>query len=274
MLNDQTIGFLGAGSMAEAIISGLLDKQLLPAKHIIVTNRTERTRLQQLENDYGIQTTTDHATLVSQSDILILAMKPKDVSDIQQNKASLREDQLILSVLAGISTDHISQLLGRPIPVIRAMPNTSSAVGCSATGLAAGAHVRPNHLETAQTIFQSIGKAAVVDEDQMDIVTGLAGSGPAFIYSMIEAMEEAGIQGGLDPQTTKTLARQTLFGVAQMLQQTGKEPEELRQKIMSPGGTTVAGLDTLQSNGFTESVQAAVHRSAERAEELGKKGNA
>lgn len=269
MFANKRIGFLGAGSMAEAIIAGILNKKLVTNEQLIVSNKSDQHKLQRLQTEYRIAATRDQEALARESDIIILAMKPKDVADIQTIKGALDHRPLIISVLAGISTDCISDLLNADVPVIRTMPNTSSAVGYSATGLSAGKHAKEEHIAMASAIFGAIGKVVCVEEEQLNIVTGLSGSGPAFIYYMVEAMEEAGIQAGLDAETSRELTYQTLMGAAQMLHQTGEEPSELRRKIMSPGGTTVAGLDVLSSRQFQESLKEAVHRAAARAKELG-----
>lgn len=270
MLQNQTICFLGAGSMAEAMIAGMLNKGVLQSENITITNRSNQERLHYLESRYRVRPITEKKEAVPAADILILAMKPKDVDvALDEIKGLLREDQLIISVLAGISTSYIVEKLSRPVPVIRTMPNTSSAVGLSATALTGGHHSLPQHLEKATIIFESIGTVCVVEEEQIDAVTGLSGSGPAYIYYLVEAMEAAGKEAGLHPDIARQLTIQTLLGAAHMLQETKEDPSILRERVTSPGGTTMAGLEILKSLHFQESVRAAIHRAAERSRELG-----
>jgi pyrroline-5-carboxylate reductase len=202
----------------------------------------------------------DKAALVEQSDILILAMKPKDAPDACRSLRGLvRPDQLVISVVAGVSTACISDWLGTNGPIVRTMPNTSSAVGLSVTGLSA------NHAVSEQ----QLGSATAVSEDELDIITGLSGSGPAYVYYLAEAMEGAGAKAGLSREMARQLTVQTLLGAAQMLLHSSDEPALLRKKVTSPGGTTQAGLEVLDSYRFQHAVTSAVLRAAERARELG-----
>ncbi|UFJ43356.1 pyrroline-5-carboxylate reductase [Brevibacillus humidisoli] len=270
VLAHVRIGFLGAGSIVEAMLGGILQNNLLPAERITVVNRSGGQRLTHLSAKYGVQTATDKTLLVEQSDILILAIKPKDAAEACQClHGQIRPDQLVISVIAGVSTECIQNWLGVDCPVIRTMPNTSSAVGHSVTGIARGRHTSESHLEVALRLFEAIGSVYAVSEDELDILTGLTGSGPAYIYYLVEAMEGAAIQAGLSPEIARQLTVQTLLGAAQMLIQTNEEPATLRQKVTSPGGTTQAGLEALQSYHFQQAVSAAVLRAAERSRELG-----
>ncbi|MBO8172307.1 MAG: pyrroline-5-carboxylate reductase [Bacillaceae bacterium] len=270
MLENQKICFVGAGSMAEAIISGLISRKTVKPEQIMMTNRSDDERLQMLHNRYGVQTEKNKRNAIDSCDLIILAMKPKDVKDALSDIGDLvRPDQLVISVLAGISIDFIQKHLSGNIPIIRSMPNTSSQVGMSATGMAAGAYATSQHIEQAKKIFAAIGSVCLVEEKDLDTVTGLSGSGPAYIYYLVEAMEEAAQKEGLSPETARALTVQTLLGAAHMLQSSDEEPATLREKVTSPGGTTMAGLETLDAFRFQEAIIAAIRRAAERSRELG-----
>lgn len=270
MLAEKKICFLGAGSIAESMISGILDKKLVKPDQIYVTNRCDDERLQYLHHQYRIQTHREKRLLVPSCDLIILAMKPKDVDQaLKEIGDLLSPDQLVISILAGISTAYMEQQLQQPVPVVRAMPNTSSKVGLSATALAYGRHATKEHMNIAGTLFEAIGSVCTVEEEQLDAVTGLSGSGPAYVYYLVEAMEKAGREVGLEPEIARQLTLQTLIGAAHMLQSTQEEPEILRQQVTSPGGTTMAAIETLQSLGFQEAILAAIRSATERSKELG-----
>lgn len=264
------LGFLGAGSIAEAILSGITKQNLILPQNVYVTNRSDDERLRELSKRFGIRPTRDWQELISNVDILILAMKPKDVMEACQGMRGLvRPDQLIISVIAGVSTELIHQWLQIDCPIIRTMPNTSSAIGLSATGIAKGRFANDDHLQLAIRLFESVGRVFAVPEAELDVITGLSGSGPAYIYYMVEAMEDAGAKAGLSREMARQLTVQTLLGAAQMLYHSHEEPSVLRQQITSPRGTTQAGLEVLESYEFQQGVASAVLRAAERARELG-----
>lgn len=267
---EGRIGFLGAGSISEAMLSGILKKGLLSAKQILVSNRNNQDRLDQLADAYQVQVTQDRKLLVDTSDILILAMKPKDAAEaLMELRGTVRPGQLVISVIAGVATSLIEEWLGVECAIIRTMPNTSSAIGLSATGLACNRYVTEEQLELATRLFESIGTVFTVAEEELDIVTGLSGSGPAYIYYLVEAMVGAGAKAGLCRETARQLTLQTLLGAAHMLLDTSEDPALLRQKVTSPGGTTQAGLEVLQSYQFQEAVTSAILRATERSRELG-----
>lgn len=267
---DTRIGFLGAGSIVEAMLAGILKNELIAPERIFVANRSDRARLRRLAEMFGVNACEDKAALVEQSDILILAMKPKDAPDACRSLRGLvRPEQLVISVVAGVSTACISDWLGTNGPIVRTMPNTSSAVGLSVTGLSANRSVTEEQLRAATALFEAIGSVHIVPEDELDIITGLSGSGPAYIYYLAEAMEGAGAEAGLSREMARQLTVQTLLGAAQMLLHSSDEPALLRKKVTSPGGTTQAGLEVLDSYRFQQAVASAVLRAAERARELG-----
>ncbi|MED4584042.1 pyrroline-5-carboxylate reductase [Brevibacillus choshinensis] len=267
---EGRIGFLGAGSIVEAMLSGILKKGLFSANRVYVTNRSNSERLDLLTETYGVNTTHEKMDVIKAADILILAMKPKDSAEaLKELAGSVHPGQLVISVIAGVSTTLIGEWLGVNCPIIRTMPNTSSAVGLSATGLAANQFVTEDQLLLATRLFEAIGTVYTVAEEELDIVTGLSGSGPAYIYYLVEAMMGAGATAGLDREMARQLTLQTLLGAAHMLMDTREEPALLRKKVTSPGGTTQAGLEVLESYQFQEAVTSAILRATERSREMG-----
>ncbi|HHU69949.1 MAG TPA: pyrroline-5-carboxylate reductase [Thermoanaerobacterales bacterium] len=271
MLEDQRIGFIGAGSIAQAMISGLLSTDTIKPGNIYITNKSGIDKLSKIKDIWDVNITTDKSFLIKNVDIIILAVKPKDVRDaLKEIKDFITDSHLIITLAAGVSTDLIRSILGDNVKLIRAMPNTSCIVKESATALALGRGVGAQHEDIAREIFASIGKVIFVEEMALDAVTGLSGSGPAYVYYMIEAMEEAGIQMGLTKEVSRVLAEQTVLGAAKTLMETGGDPAELRREVTTPGGTTFAGISVLEQSGFKESLIKAIVKAAQRSKELGK----
>ncbi|MED4082913.1 pyrroline-5-carboxylate reductase [Halalkalibacterium halodurans] len=270
MLQDHKITFLGAGSMAESIIAGLLSKKLLLPSQVIATNLCDETKLTKLEDRYGICTTQNRQEAVRQGTIIFLAMKPKNIEEaIEEIRGEITEKQLFISVLAGTTTSYIETLLAHEVPVVRTMPNTSAKVGASATGLCGGRYANASHVKLATLIFTAIGTVTEVTEDKLDAVTGLAGSGPAYFYYMVEAMERAAVQSGLTESEAKAFISQTLIGTGKRLEQTSKTAEELYKEVMSPGGTTEAGLRVLEQQQMQQAIEEAITAAINRSRELG-----
>jgi len=271
-LSDTNIAFVGAGSMAEAIVRGLVTKRLADPRRITVINRANRDRLMELSEKYGVEPALEadkKDAAVAAADVIVLAMKPKDaVAALNNLKPHLSPRQLIVSVIAGLSIASIQHVLGR-LPVVRTMPNTSCSVGLGATGFASSPEVTAAQEALAAAMFESVGIICKVEEPLLDVVTGLSGSGPAYVYLMMEQMIRAGVESGLDAENAKALTVQTVLGAAEMVRSTGEEPGELRRKVTSPNGTTQAALELLDREGFPSAVRRAVLRAAERARELG-----
>lgn len=271
MLHGKTIGFLGAGSMAEALMRGLIQGGVVRPQQMIVTNRSNRERLETLHMRYGVRTAASKATLVADADVLVVLCKPKDVADLlAEIRPYTFRGQVLLSVAAGVSTGLLTGGVAAGVRVVRAMPNTSCQVGESATAICLGEGAGEEARLVARAILGAVGRVVEVPEAQLDAVTGLSGSGPAYIYLMIEAMVEAGRGVGLSDQVARELAVQTLLGAARTLVETGEDPAELRQKVTSPGGTTMAGLQVLNESGFREAMVRAVARATQRSQELGR----
>ncbi|MFC2948784.1 pyrroline-5-carboxylate reductase [Virgibacillus sediminis] len=269
---NKKIGFIGAGSMAESVIAGIVNAEILPTTNIMVTNKSNKKRLEKMEEDYNIRAISDTKRMVDACDILILATKPHDVqATISSIKEHIRSEQLVISVSAGISTDYISSLIGQDVSVIRAMPNTSAAVRQSATAIAAGKYADETHIKEAEELFSTIGPTTVVKEEDMHTVTGISGSGPAYIYYLVEAMEKAAVESGLAEETARKLITQTVIGAGNMLKNSEESAGELRKKIMSPNGTTQAGIDTLKRHDFEKIIIECVRSARQRSMELGER---
>jgi pyrroline-5-carboxylate reductase len=268
------ICFLGSGSMAEAIVRGLLDRSQADPARITMTVRNNAARLVEMRERYGVRTAADEEAkriAVSEADMLLLAVKPKDAAAaITQIKPYVLKKPLVISVVAGLTIRAIEQRMGMDISIVRTMPNTSSSIGLGATGVAFSSNCSEADKRRALTVFESIGEVAVVCEELLDTVTGVSGSGPAYFYYVMEAIIEAGIRGGLSPEDARRLTVETALGAAMMVKRTGEAPEELRRKVTSPNGTTQAAVEVLERYRCREAIAEAVLRAAERADELGR----
>jgi pyrroline-5-carboxylate reductase len=272
-LGESTLGFYGAGAMAEAILRGVLGANLTEPERITVMNRSNQDRLRQLRETYGVHAALEEdqqQRLLAESDVLVLGMKPKDAAAaLRALKPYLKPGQLIVSLIAGMSISTMEMLLGRPQPIVRTMPNTSSTIGLGATGISFSATVNAAQKELALNIFGAIGMCAVVDEPLIEAVNGVSGSGPAYVYYLMEGMIRAGVELGLTAEAAKELTIQTIRGAAEMVALTGEDPGDLRRKVMSPNGTTQAAIETLDRFRFQEGLNHAIMRCAERAREMG-----
>lgn len=264
------ISFIGAGSMAEAIIAGLINKRVVNAEQIYVTNKENEARLNELKQAFNVVSLTDKEAVIKGADAVIIATKPYDVVDaLHDIKDYIEEDQLVISVVAGISTNLIEQTLNKNVPVIRTMPNTSATIGYSATAMTKGTYATDDHVQIAKRLFEAIGTVSIIEEEKMHIVTALSGSGPAYIYYLVEAMQAVAKEEGLDENIAKELITQTVIGAGNMLQETNVKASTLRENVTSPNGTTEAGLNTLKKYNFKEAVQRCVKSAKRRSIELG-----
>ena len=269
MLKHKTIAFLGAGNMAEAMISGTVQSGKIPAEQVIVSNRSNLGRLQEMKAKYDITALTKDDLPFEEIDILILAMKPKDIDKALDSINDLvRNDTVIMSVLAGITTSHMEEQLPAGQPVIRVMPNTSSMLKESATAISAGRFTSREDMKSAEELLSSIGEVFVIDESQMDIFTGIAGSGPAYFYYLMEHIEKTGAEAGLDPSLARKIGAQTIFGAAKMMLEREETPTQLRENVTSPNGTTAAGLDALAQFGGGKAISEAVKGAEQRSKEI------
>jgi len=274
-LSEAKITFIGAGAMAEAIVRGLTSRQDGDHARITMLNRQDASRLEALQRQYGVSYAVGESEkneAIRSADVIIAAFKPKDaIEGLKSLSPLLRRSQLLVSVIAGLSAATVGDIIGTDNqPIVRTMPNTSSSIGLGATGMSFTSTVTAEQQKLAVDIFSSTGIVSVVEESLLDIVTGVSGSGPAYIYAMMEAMIAGGMKGGLTSEAARQLTVQTVLGAAKMVELTGEQPADLRRKVTSPNGTTQAALETLERHGFSAAVTEAVLRAAERAGELGK----
>jgi pyrroline-5-carboxylate reductase len=269
-LKGRKVGFLGAGNMGEALIKGLVSASVVPAEAIHASDvRLER--LRELDRQYGIQLAPDNVELVRQSDVIILAVKPQIVTPVLKEVAGvLTKRKLMISLAAGVSTARIRADLGKDARLIRVMPNTPALVLEGVTAIAKAEGLEPDDLDTAGEIFSAVGRVVVLDEELMDAVTGLSGSGPAYVAVVIESLADGGVKMGLDRLTAMTLATQTVLGAAKLLLETGLHPGALKDMVSSPGGTSIAGIAALEDGGIRTTFIKAVERATLRSRELGR----
>lgn len=269
-VKGQRVGFLGGGNMGEALIRGLLGASLVPAERIAATDvRAERTA--ELTRRFGITAHADNLRLVRESDVVILAVKPQVMAAVLGEIApAVTSRHLLISIAAGVSTAAMRRALGKDARLVRVMPNTPALVLEGAAAIARGPGLGPDDLDTAQEIFAAVGRAVVLDEEALDAVTGLSGSGPAYVAIVVEALADGGVRMGLDRATAMTLATQTVLGTARLLVETGLHPAALKDMVSSPGGTTIAGISALEEGGLRGTLIRAVERATQRSRELGR----
>lgn len=268
MLKNKIIGFIGAGNMAEALINGLISSHTVLPGSIMASDR-DIERLAVIAEGYKIRAVNSNTEVVSDSDIVILAVKPQDVSSVLADTREGAKDKLIISIAAGINTQTISDTLLTPVRIVRAMPNTPALVLSGATALFIGEGCTKDDEKMAVRIFDAVGKTVVLkDEALMDAVTGLSGSGPAYIFLIMEALADAGVRMGLPREIASLLANQTVFGSARMVMEIKRHPAELKDMVTSPGGTTIAGLKKLEDGKVRASIMEAVEAATVRSREL------
>jgi len=265
----KNIGFIGGGNMGEAIVKGLLKVNVVKANQVYVCD-IRKERLAYLRETYHIQTTEEISNLLGNVQIIVIAVKPQDVGSVlEEIKDKITPQQLLISIAAGIRTQYIESFLPEEIPVIRVMPNTPALVLAGMSALTPGQFATDEHLKVAETLFKAIGETVIVPEKLMDAVTGLSGSGPAYVAVMIEAMADGGVKMGLPRPVALKLAAQTVLGTAKLLLETGIHPGQLKDMVSSPGGTTIAGLHIMEVGGVRGIIMEAIERATQRAQELG-----
>jgi pyrroline-5-carboxylate reductase len=270
MLNNKTIGFVGAGNMAETLLSGLISTNNSKAADIICSD-VRQDRLETLKAQYGINITKQNQDVIRKSEIIIYAIKPQIMAEVMKETASVLDaSKLIISIAAGVPMVAIESLIQRDLRLIRAMPNLCVAVKEGATAIAAGPHAKQEDIDQAMTIFSSVGRCVFLKENNlMDAVTGLSGSGPAYIFMIVDALADAGVKMGLSRREARILSSQTVMGAAKMLLETKIHPGELKDMVTSPGGTAIAGLHTLEKGGLRTTLINAVEAATNRSKELG-----
>jgi len=271
-MNNQKIGFIGAGNMARSLIGGLISSGI-KSEHLFATDPNEEIR-HSLTKEFSIQTFEDNQKLVDQCDVIVFAVKPQILKTVA-TPLKANESALYLTIAAGIPSESLNTWLGSNKAIVRAMPNTPSLVLSGASGLYANTNVSEEQKEIAESILRAVGVAVWVNEEkQLDAVTALSGSGPAYFFMVMEAMEKAGEELGLPADTARLLAIQTGFGATKLALEVDDDPASLRQKVTSPGGTTEQAIKTFEEKGlvkiFSEAMKAARDRAEQLAKELGK----
>ncbi|MEM6500329.1 MAG: pyrroline-5-carboxylate reductase [Cyanobacteria bacterium P01_C01_bin.89] len=267
------LGIVGGGVMGEALLSRIVSGGLYGSGEILVSDLSPLRR-DTLREQYGIAVTESNADVASSASVVLLAIKPQIFSKVAPSLKvlfqGLETPPLVLSILAGTSLGTLSAGLGEQVPIVRAMPNTPATVGAGITAIARGDQVSDGQFSTARAIFAAVGSVVEVPETLMDAVTGVSGSGPAYVALMVEALADGGVSAGLPRSIASELALQTVLGAAQLMSETDLHPAILKDRVSSPGGTTIAGVAALEKNGFRSAVIQAVQAASQRSQALGK----
>ena len=272
-LTGKKITFIGAGSMAEPIFKSLIQQKTVRADQIYIMNRSNAAHLTVMRDTYRVHaafTPEEKESFIREADIVILAMKPKDVRQaFEEFNRFLNPSQLLVSMVAGLSLETLSLLVPEGMSIVRTMPNTPSSIGLGATGLCFSPETTESQQNMGLSLFRAIGEAYPIPEEKMNILTGISGSGPAYAFYFMESMIAAGVKGGLSPELAKELTVQTVLGAASMVKLSGEEPAELRRKVTSPNGTTQMAIEEFQRQGLSGIVEAGINRCVARAAEIG-----
>lgn len=264
-----SIGFIGAGKMATALAKGFLHAKLTSPAHLIASDPVEAARTT-FSNETGANTVRSNLEVVRSAAVVVLAVKPDQATAVlSEIRPELKSRHLLVSVVAGLSTGKIEAVVGQHVRVIRAMPNTPALVGASASAYAPGTAATPQDCALAEKLFSAVGIVFQLKESMLDAVTGLSGSGPAYVYQFIEALSDGGVACGLPREVATKLAAQTVFGAAKMVLQTGLHPGVLKDMVTSPGGTTIEGIHELEKGRLRAVVMSAVRAATEKSRKLG-----
>ncbi|MEM7585900.1 MAG: pyrroline-5-carboxylate reductase [Acidobacteriota bacterium] len=267
-LKIRRLAVIGAGKMGEALVSSLVGSGVIKAGNVVATAR-HRESLERFERNFGIETTLDNRQAVDSAEVILLCVKPQVAQTvIEEVNDLLGPDQVLLSIIAGLTTRMMDEQLDNNVPVVRAMPNTPSRIGSGMTAVCGGRWAKPEHVEMGRALFSRVGRSLILDEKYFDAVTGVSGSGPAFIYVVIEAMAEGGVKMGLPRNVATELAAQTCLGAAQMVIEKGAHPALLKDEVTTPAGCTVDGLLKLEEGGLRVTLIKAIVEAGRRAGEL------
>lgn len=265
---DRTVGFIGAGNMARAILKGMISSGLIAPAQALLSDAVA-SQIEEAVAQTGARAGANNKEVAREAEVIVLATKPFQVVDVcEEIRSELGASKLLVSICAGIPTRKIEAGLAPGAKVVRVMPNTPALIGCGSAAIAAGANAGKRDLETVEAIFRSVGTAVVVSEDKLDLVTGLTGSGPAYVFRFIEALLQAGTELGLSDAETRALVPQMVLGAARMAIESGKPLHELRQNVTTKGGTTEAGLKVLEEGDFAQLVHDCVAAATKRSREL------
>lgn len=268
MLTDRTIAILGAGTMGESLIRGLLEAGAAKAENLIATSR-DQGRLADLATRFRVRTTLDNAAAVRDADVVVIAVKPKALDELlRQVKEAVTPRHTVVSIVAGAASSYIEARLAPGVPVVRSMPNTPCQVRAGVTAVSKGTHANDSHLATAHSLFGAIGECVTVDELYMDAITGLSASGPAFIFMVIESLAEGGVKVGLPRKLATQLAAHAVHGAGKLALETKEHPALLKDMVTTPAGCTMDGILQLEEGGLRVTLIKAVVKATQRAGEL------
>lgn len=270
MAEKSKTGFIGAGNMATALIKGLIQSGVYSKDQLLASDK-EKSALNSISSHFGLECSASNRELVRECSIVVLSVKPQSMKDVLDDvKGEIRDDHLIISIAAGIPLSMIRRIIEKDIPLIRVMPNTPALVQLGASALAGNELAGPEHMAKARKIFDAVGDTVEVDESMMDAVTALSGSGPGYVFRMMECMVDAGVSVGLESETSLRLVVQTFLGAAQLAKESEDSLSQLREKVTSPGGTTAEGLAMFDKMGLKEITLKAVEAARDRSIALGK----
>lgn len=265
------IAFIGAGNMGSAMIGGVVKSALIPVENIVVANRGQE-KLDRIKSEFGVSITTDNRVAVRDADMVIFAVKPHIITKVFEEVGDLIKSQtIVVSVAAGITIDEIEDYLGSDKKILRVMPNTPALVGQAMSAIAANKKVNTDDLDKVYSVFNSFGKSELIEENLMDSVIGISGSGPAYVFMFMEAMADAAVLSGMPRDKAYKFAGQTVLGAAKMLLDTGKHPGELKDMVCSPGGTTIAAVEVLEEYGLRNAVIKGQLACVDKSKEMSKR---
>ncbi len=269
MLKEKKIGVIGTGNMGEALISGLLHSRSSTPENIICSD-IRKDKLKIVKESYGVLTSGNNLNVVSASEIVVYAVKPQIMASVlRETAASLDMSKLIISIAAGVPLAAIESCLNKDLRLVRVMPNIAASVKEGAAAIAPGKHALKDDLKVSKAIFDSVGRSVIIEEELMDAITGLSGSGPAYLFLIVDALADAGVKMGLSREDALLLSTQTVLGAAKLLMETNEHPGKLKDRVTSPGGTAIAGLHTLEQGGLRTTLINAVEAATKRSKELG-----
>ncbi|PWT90642.1 MAG: pyrroline-5-carboxylate reductase [Acidobacteria bacterium] len=268
MLKGKRLAVIGVGKIGEALITGLLKQNVVQREDILATVKQESS-IQRVRDRLGIETSRENAEAIIDRDLILLCVKPQNMDKVAREIAeNIKPSQLVITVAASVSTAFVQERLGKPVPVVRAMPNTPCVLNTGMTALCGGLYARPEHVAAAESIFKCVGQTVFLDESLMDGVTGLSGSGPAYLYVIVESLAEAGVKLGIPRDVSTLLAAQTMLGAARMVLESKAHPALLKDMVTTPAGCTIDGLLELEEGKLRVTLVKAVVKAAERAREL------
>ena len=272
-MDSKKIAVIGVGNMGAALLKGMLRRPWAKSENFTATD-IDSSKLKSLSKEVTVKTATDNRKAVTGADIIILAVKPQIIDIVlEEMKNELKTSQIIISIAAGVTTDYIQECISKEMPIVRAMPNISALVDASATAISPGKHADKNHVKLAREILESVGTVVEVRETLMDSVTGLSGTGPMYVFLLVEGLSDAGVKVGLSRDISNALSVQTVLGSAKIMRETGWHPAMLKDLVTSPGGTAISALHSLEKNGMKAMLIDAVETATKRSAELGKHPN-